>query len=220
MNLHILAVGQSNSANHCGSLDSCEFGDVVFEASLHAMKDPVPGGSGNLGSVWPRLARKIQQTGSFESMKLTLASQGGTSISEWAPGGTCFKMIEERHASGDLDGVTHVVFQQGEKDTLLQTTSEEYIRHFQAFYEAMSSLLGNCLWIICKSSYRMGVTSDAVTTAQKILADSLKDSIQGPDLDQLGAAFRRDDTHFNDSGLEVFASELFAVLCHLTRKEE
>lgn len=215
--MHILAIGQSNLANHCGTPGASDFGEVVHAGATHPVRDPIPGGTGDLGSVWPRVCDELVRRAWPGTLRLTLAARGGTSVNEWAPGGPCYDALTERVAQGDAEGVTHVVWQQGEKDTLLETTEADYTADFLRLYDGVTSVVGKVPWIICRTSYRFGVTSDAVVTAQAKLASSVELGIPGPDLDSLGAEFRRDDTHFNDEGLTRFAALLAAVIVdHVT----
>lgn len=210
--MHILAIGQSNLANHCGTPATSDFGKVVHGGALHSMSDPIPGGSGNLGSVWPRVAEELRRRRSREPLKLTLAAKGGTSVSEWAPGGPCYEALTERFAMGDGEGVTTVVWQQGEKDTLLETSEADYTADFMRMYDGITVAIGQVPWVICRTSYRFGVTSPEVVAAQTKLAASLIGGVAGPDLDTLGGEFRRDDTHFNDEGLMRFGAMLAGLI--------
>ncbi len=210
--MHILAIGQSNIANHCGTPAASDFGEALVAGELCRLQDPIAGGSGTAGSVWPRVADKLEGEPWPGSLRLTLTAVGGTSIAEWAPGGPCFEKLTGRLAAGDGMGVTHVVFQQGEKDTLLETSGEDYTARFLRLYDAVTAEVGVVPWIICRSSYRFGVTNPDVTDAQAKLAATLPLAVEGPYLDELGPEFRTDDTHFNDAGLEQFATRLCAAL--------
>lgn len=210
--MHVLALGQSNLANHCGTPAASDFGEVVHEGATHALRDPIPGGTGDLGSVWPRVADELRRHGSNVPLRLTLAAKGGTSVNEWAPGGPCYQALTERFARGDADGVTVVVWQQGEKDTLLETSEAAYTADFLRLYDGVTEVIGQVPWVICRTSYRFGVTSPGVVAAQTKLAANLAGAVAGPDLDSLGSEFRRDDTHFNDEGLARFAAMLAGMI--------
>jgi len=217
--MHILAIGQSNIANHCGSPRAAEFGEAVENGRLHPLSDPIRGGSGTDGSVWPRVADRLADQSWPGSLRLTLAAVGATSIADWVPGGSCFDALAERFAAGDGEGVTHVVWQQGEKDTLLQTSADAYTALFMKLYDGVTEVIGVVPWIICRSSYRMGVTNPGVTDAQAQLAATLPLAVEGPYLDALGTELRRDDTHFNDEGLERFATLLCDALLATAPRE-
>lgn len=217
--MHILAIGQSNIANHCGTARESRFGEALALGELHPMSDPVAGGTGTDGSVWPRVADLLADRPWPGSLRLTLAAVGATSLAEWLPGEKCFTALAERFAAGDGEGVTHVVWQQGEKDTLLQTSEADYTAMFLRLHAAVTDVVGVVPWTICRSSYRMGVTNPDVTDAQAKLAATLPLAVEGPYLDAFGPELRRDDTHFNDDGLEQFAALLVDALL-VTAPEE
>lgn len=206
--LHILAIGQSNLANHCGTPRKSGTGEVLFAGRLMRLCDPVPGGTGEDGSVWTRVSPLLAEKRPDRILRLALVARGGTSVAEWAPGGACFNALEARLAAGDALNARMIVFQQGEKDTLLETTAEDYEARFRALHDALTARLGLLPWIICRASYRFGVTSASVIAAQNKLVATLPQAYAGPALDRLGRSFRQDDTHFNDEGLDAFAEEL------------
>ena len=177
------------------------------------LSDPIPGGTGSGGSVWTRFAPGLQKAGLASDLVITLRAMGGTSIADWSMHGKCFEALV-----GDLPTiqncrtpVTHVVFHQGERDTYLGTDAQTYVRHFEDLYQIVSDALPQVPWIVCKASYRMGVTSTAVRQAQEKIISRFSRCRLGPDTDRLGADFRFDNTHFNDSGLQTFANELLTV---------
>jgi hypothetical protein len=65
----------------------------------------------------------------------------------------------------------------------------------------------------------MGVTNPEVTDAQAKLAATLPLAVEGPYLDAFGTELRRDDTHFNDEGLEQFATLLVDALLQTAPEE-
>lgn len=208
---NLLGLGQSNIANHGGARREAPGASVRFDGAIVPLADPVPGGSGSDGSVWTRLAPLLSD-GGRNDVCVTLAGQGGTSVAEWLPGGMLFSKLEQRISLGDTNNITHVIFQQGEKDTLLGTTTEVYEASFKTLFDAVNARIGEVPWIICRSSWRFGVVSEAVTSAQTRLAETLPGAIAGPDLDLLGTDYRRDNTHFNDRGLDAFADGLASCL--------
>ncbi len=210
--VHVLGIGQSNLANHCGTPAASAAGIVVFRGETHPMTDPIRGGSGVTGSVWPRLADRLSALTRPGPLVLTLVAVERTSVADWAPGGDRFPALDDRYRSGDFDGVTHVVYQQGEKDNRRRTSTDAYAADFRRLHATVTEMTGEIPWIICRSSYWCGVTSASVIQAQNDIVQSIPRAFAGPDLDQLGAEFRRDDTHFNDAGLERFAAALADIL--------
>ena len=208
--MHILVIGQSNVANHVSAKCSSSFGSVTdANGILQPLTDPLPGGSGTRGSVWTRLGILLNGVETVNEYVVTLRAVGGTSISDWSEGGAQYSSLalELQKISLFLPPITHVVWQQGEKDTLLNTKCENYISHFGALFDLVSKHLPESRWIICRSSYRMGHVSNDVINAQNSIIQNFE-AFAGPNTDLLGDRFRCDGTHFNEKGATRFAELL------------
>lgn len=212
--VHILALGQSNIANHGFPTMSSPFGGAMFRGERRPMADPIPGGSGEGGSVWPRLADRVAASGMAEDLLVTLRAVGGTSIGDWSEGGAQFDalMADLPEIATASPPVTHVLWHQGERDTLLGTSAETYEARLTALHAAVSRRLPDAVWIVCRASHRAGVRSDAVRAGQDAFIARAPRCVAGPITDQLGAAFRYDDTHFNAQGLLSFSQMLADAL--------
>lgn len=203
--MHILAIGQSNIASHGETRMDSDYGQAYHAGALHNLHDPVPGGTGDAGSVWTRFADIVR-----ENFILSLRARGGTSIGDWSEGGKCFRELEQdipalRNAPSP---VTHILYHQGERDTLLQTTENEYVHSFEKLYDMLTPNFPDATWVICRASFRDGVTSQDVRRAQNRITEKFPSCIAGPDTDRYGTAFRSDNTHFNEAGLKAFAQDL------------
>ena len=152
----------------------------------------------------------MQDAGLARELVITLRAAGGTSVLDWSEQGKCFKALigELATIQSCPIPVTHVLYHQGERDTLLKTDTRSYVQHFTDLYEAVSKAFPQAPWTVCRASYRMGVISEAVRQAQKEIVMRLPNCRPGPDTDRLGADYRYDDTHFNEQGLQAFAKEL------------
>lgn len=207
----ILIMGQSNVGNHGPERGNggpnCR---VFYQGSFLPAVDPLPGASGGGGSVWTRLAPKlIAQQGYNEVIFVNLA-HGGTAVGDWAPGGTYHTrlpaVLDAAHAA-DI-AFTHVVWHQGERDTLMMTSEA-------AYHAALSKLIGylrdrgiDAPVFVCQASYRFGQINNGVRAAQKNIVNPDKAIFAGPDTDVLGAEYRFDDTHLHAQGQERFADML------------
>lgn len=216
--LHVLAIGQSNLANHGAEAHQSAHGrcfDTGFD--VRPLSDPIPGGTGKSGSIWPLVADRLRREAPEMEFGLTLRAQGGTSVEDWSPGGACHEILMEtllgRGTSVPLP--THVVWHQGERDTMLGTSSDEYRARFLLLHRAVQAFL-SVPWIICRASYRKGVTSDVVISAQERLIAEMPDAVAGPNTDLLGSTFRHDDTHLNHQGQAAFARNLAEVLLRVS----
>lgn len=217
MHHHYLILGQSNIASHGRGAVAADAGRVWFERASVPLSDPVPGGTGKDASIWPRVANRMIPQLALEDLVVSMRAVGGSSIAEWSEGGKHFLALSE--AIDEIKAcslaVTHVIFHQGERDTLDQTTSDTYIARFMSLFDLVSFAWGPIPWVVCRASHRMGVTSAQVIGAQNQLIVRLDNCHAGPNTDLLGEDFRYDNTHFNARGLDAFADQMCASLLHL-----
>lgn len=207
--LHILVLGQSNVASHGKPKSQSAFGKVYHQGRFLALADPIPGGTGADGSVWTRVAPLLKERLPLSEFVVSVLAQGGTAVSDWSTGGKCFEAM--RQALPQIANcpvpVTHVLYHQGERDTLLETDQTTYVAQFSKLHEEVSKTF-DVPWIVCRVSYRMGVTSADVIAAQDEIIGATPGFIAGPNTDQFGSDYRYDDTHFNERGLNAFAGLL------------
>lgn len=208
--IHILVLGQSNVANHGQPRATSDFGGVFHAGACLPLSDPIPGGSGEGGSVWTRFAPLMRDSNLAPDLRITLRAQGGTAIADWSKSGKHFEeLLRDLPAIRSCPvPVTHVLYHQGERDTMLGTDEVGYVSRFLELHDAVSGALPQAEWIVCRASYRMGVTSETVRRAQDAIVARLSKCRAGFDTDQLGSEYRYDDTHFNEKGLQAFARGL------------
>lgn len=123
-------------------------------------------------------------------------------------------MIEER-----LPGllavskpVTHILYHQGERDTLLKTNRNDYANLFEKLHSVLRQNFPKVPVIVCTASYRMGITSEEVRAGQAIIQSTLPGCVVGPDTDQFGENSRHDNTHLGNAGQETFALAISKLL--------
>lgn len=204
-------MGQSNAANHgpvrANGGPNCR---IFHQGSFLPAVDPLPGASGGGGSVWTRFAPKLIARQGFDEIILVNLSHGGTAISDWAPGGKHHTRIPSVLDAAETAGIafTHVVWHQGERDTLMLTGEA-------AYQTALISLIGylrdrgiDAPVFVCQASYHFGQISNGVRQAQKSIVNPDKRVFAGPDTDTLGAAYRYDDLHLDARGQDLFADML------------
>ena len=212
--IHILGLGQSNLASHGIGRNKSSHGKVLFEGNLESLQDPIPGGTGSDGSIWPIFANLLSEMKYPSDFTLSLMAQGGTSVKDWAPGGKCNEILHSRlsKVKAKQPSVNWIVWHQGERDTLLQTSQSEYVTAFSSLHSDLALIFPHAGWIICRGSFRMGKTSKEVIAAQNHIAGNLSRCLSGPNTDDLGEQYRRDGTHFNAEGLDAFAKMIFDVI--------
>lgn len=210
----VLILGQSNAANH-GPVraDGGPGARVFHEGSFLPARDPLPGASGNGGSVWTRFAPKAIGRGLCSEIVLLNLAQGGTAISDWAPGGGHhFRLVTalDKVADSGME-FTHVVWHQGERDTLMDTSEAVYAARLSDLISDIRARGMAAPIIVCRATCRVGRTNAGVSAAQAAVVDPRAGIFAGPDTDMLGGEYRYDDTHLDSRGQELFADMLVAA---------
>lgn len=215
MQYHLLVLGQSNVANHgVGEAVVAKGGGVWYGGTMRPLEDPILGGTGKGVSIWPRVVNGLLDNGIVSDVVVSLRAVGGAGSDEWCAGGKHFHalMNDTSSISACPTPVTHVIFHQGERDTLLNTDQQTYVQRIGSLIEAVSGTWSGTTWIMCRASYRMGVTNAAVIAAQNDLIARHAHCRPGPETDAFGAEYRCDNTHFNTRGLDAFAEEMRVAL--------
>lgn len=211
-----LVIGQSNVANHGPTPSRVDDrrARIFFAGRFVALKDPLLGGTGTGGSVWTRLAPRLLASGAFDAVTFAIAAAGGVSVAELGPGGPGNALVTGTVAAAARARLnfTHVLFHQGERDTLLGTRQAAYQAALEALIAQLRTLGVAAPVYVCRASFRFGITSPPVRAAQEAAVNLARGVFAGPDTDALGASWRADNTHFSDAGLEQFAGLWLDVL--------
>lgn len=209
----ILSLGQSNVANHGESRGSA--GPSVY--CLHAGSfsqaiDPLPGASGNGGSVWTRLAPLLLRKPGISSVVISSVAQSGSGIDTWLPAGVnhprATAAIQDfKDKSLQIDAV---VWHQGETEAWGNSTLEEsYRRQLEGVIASLRAEGITAPVYVCQTSRDLaGVSNSAIRLAQSSVWNSELRIYAGADTDSLGPDFRWDGIHLNDAGLEKFSEIL------------
>jgi hypothetical protein len=219
-----LLLGQSNAANHSDRRNVAGPAAVsLFDGKCYAAADPLPGGSGDGGSLWPPLADRLVKSGRFDRVVLVPAAINGAGIARWAPGGDLEPWLTATVAS--LAGryrVTHVFWLQGETDLLLETSAAAYQQMFHALQGRLRALgVDAPVHLTVSSGYcgrpKMGVPAppgNPVATAQRALIAAGRGVCGGPDTDALLAqpGDRHDGCHMSGQGADKLATAWAALL--------
>lgn len=219
--LVLLALGQSNAGNH-GSPAQTVTPPVLVQAGAgcaHA-QDPLPGGTGQGGSVWRHLAALLQQR-EARPVLFSILAVDGTSIRQWTDAdGPIAQRLATQLAQLRAAGLQPdaVLWQQGEADARDASTASGY----RAQLARLDTLL-----------HRLGVDAP-VYLAQSTVCRSapyapVREAIAqataepgrlraGPDTDLLAAASDRSDgCHFSATGAQAAAQACAEVLARAPR---
>ncbi len=217
----LLAIGQSNAANHQGQRYVSAYGDRVvnyFDGKCFIAASPLLGASGLMGESWTLLGNKLIAAGMADRVVLIPAAIGATKIERWAPGGDLNLML-----MAALDevkphyGITQVLWHQGESDYGQRTPKEDYVRMFSGLvrslrHRGVTAPIFPSVATTCEYDPQW-VADNPIALAQQSLADKAGNVIPGVNSDALvGAMDRYDGCHFSATGQEKFAEAWVAVL--------
>ncbi|MFT5886592.1 MAG: hypothetical protein ACI9IP_003060 [Arcticibacterium sp.] len=113
-----------------------------------------------------------------------------------------------------LFGVRALIWQQGESDTHLNTSSANYQSRLTSFISKTRTDFGATIpWMVARSSYYNHKTSANVIIGQNNVIGSVSQVFPGPvtDEDTLSGD-RYDEVHFGTSGLIKFANKLYNAI--------
>jgi len=217
-----ITAGQSNSANYGRPRQTAKDDRVVYYNGKNFVpaRDPIPGGCGNNGSVWPLVGDLLVQSQQipvcFRSASLTW-----TEVANWMPGvqaGNFMLYDNLVTCVGEFgkNGVHAVLWHQGESDSLVKTSSETYCSRLKTIIESLDKEAGYEIpWFVAQASFHPGSKEpeeQEVARGQQLLWER-GIARRGPVTDDLGEAYRSDGVHFNQLGLTTHAQRWFKALC-------
>jgi len=201
--------GQSNAGNAGQSpLNPGPGVYSFFNGRLYAGFDPLPGSTGNRGSVWTRMARKLVARGEYDAVVLVPIGIASERMNRWAPGGYLnLRLIRElRGLKSRGLSPTHLLWVHGETDASVGTSKSEYMGHFQRMLASIRKEGVNApIYVSVTTKVGWRGSDETIRSAQKSLVDKAQGIYAGPDTDALGSEYRYGKHHFNNRGLEVFA---------------
>ena len=212
--LIVLAIGQSNAANH-GILAPGARQPVVLVAEGQCIMaaDPLPGGTGRGASIWQRLPQYFSRLEPQRPLVLAVMGVDATSIEDWVGensplGGRLENQVKSMRA---LDLMPHLIlWQQGEADARLGTTAAAYGAGLDKLAQILEQAGSNAPIVMARSTVCRSSPYAAVRYAIEAKAASNPRFRLGPDTDTLlGADLRQDGCHLSAQGLDR-AAELWA----------
>lgn len=201
-----IAFGQSNSANYGDAKASSGPGVYTFyEGICFKASDPLPGATGNGGSVWTRLGDMLVGGRDYDRVIFAPIGVGNTRIADWAPGGQLHerltRAIDELRAAG-LEP-THLLWHQGESD--YATPAAIYEAGFRAMLGSIRARGVNAPIFVSVATWYENIINQEIQKAQRSLVNPGAGIFAGPDTDRLGIPYRHDGAHFNSEGMRAYA---------------
>lgn len=211
-----LLLGQSNSANHAQTKATA--GPRAwswFDGRCYEAADPLPGASGQGGSVWTRFAPLALASGRHAGVLLVPLGVDTTSVALWARHPVLVGRLEVA-ARGLRDAglpVTHVLWHQGEADSYKQTSAAAYRRDFIVVLERLRALGVTAPMWVAQATACQQRRNPAVRALQVELPKTLAGVLAGPDLDErFTPQWRYDGCHFSTEGAAVAAADWWRAL--------
>lgn len=215
--LVILALGQSNAGNH-GDLSESEDPPVAMQVGNDCAitADPLPGATGNGGSIWRHLPALLSNKLAGRKIVLSVLAVDATTIDDWTrPGSVLAQRLVEQIQALRKRGMDpdFVLWQQGEADARIKTSTSQYLGGLMRLASLLDEAGTHAPLFIARSTTCRSVPSEAVRSAVDQAYKISPRFLPGPDTDLLlSDAYRRDGCHLNASGLRSAAGAWTAVL--------
>lgn len=204
----IVIYGQSNAANFGSQRYQARHGVDNFDPAsgkCFAAVDPLLGADSIGGHVGTRLGDLLIESGRYQRVVIATASKGGASIEalNTTHVGRLDKLIAQLKTAGLQP--THILFQQGETDAQLATTTEEYVSQVHRLVGRIRAA-GIAAPFFVSQSTKCGRDTPAnvaaIRKAQLLAVDAALNIRRGPDTDAIGNEGRdaRDGCHMNGIG--------------------
>ena len=213
--LVLLALGQSNAANH-GSPERAVREPIMLIADGRCIRavDPLPGGTGIGGSIWRRLPDALRSAGIEQPIVISILAVDASSINEWTRQESALRQRLVEHLAS-LRGLRllpdFVLWQQGEADAIAGTSSSDYAQQLDRLAAIVDQAGAKAPIIVARSTICRSAPSQAVRSAIEAKASTDRRFRLGPDTDVLaGSRFRHDECHLSADGLDA-ASRMWAT---------
>jgi hypothetical protein len=208
--LVLLALGQSNAGNH-GELSASSLAAVTLVVDDHCVlaQDPLPGATGNGGSIWRRLPDALARQGVVRPVVLSVFAVDGTAIDAWTDARSPVRQrLEARVMAlrklGLVPGI--VLWQHGEADAHAGTGARAYADRLEQLRTLLTDAGVRAPILLARSTTCRSAADPAVRSAIEAAAAEPTHFALGPDTDLLqGARYRPDSCHFSVEGLNAAA---------------
>jgi eukaryotic-like serine/threonine-protein kinase len=207
--------GQSNSANHGKPPQKAQDDRVSSCNSANGLwkhgDDPQPGASGKGGSPWALLgdllAKKYDMPVGFICVGI-----GGSPLSLWTPRGRGYPQLKRALQLAGPQGVRAVLWHQGESDSILGTSADNYARMLEScIVESRKDAGWPVPWGVALVSFHPDPKATAerqaaIVAGQKKVITTVPGVFQGPATDSFHTrGWLSDSVHFNAQGLAAHA---------------
>lgn len=215
--LVVLALGQSNAANHGTLFKSADAPVAMLVGSDCVLtNDPLPGGTGTGSSIWRHVPALLSKELAGRKVLLSVLAVDATTIDDWTRPGSklAIRLIDQIHGLQQRGLKPDVVlWQQGEADARINTSSTKY----QQGLIKLAALLGEAGTqapvMLARSTVCRTPPHAAIRFAIEHTVAGKPRFVLGPDTDLLlDEAYRSDGCHLNELGLKLAAEAWAAAI--------
>lgn len=188
----------------------------LWDGGTYRAADPMVGptrAGAAFGCQFLRVADSMITNGKFARIILVPCAVGGTSITNWAPGGDCslragVAMKRILAAGTPAASVSAVLWQHGETDSANSMAQATYQSNFAAMLAAFRASYPNIPWFLAKSTWQGGGQNTAIRAAVDAIVAGGPLIYAGADTDTVnnGATDRYDGTHPTATGSGLMAA--------------
>lgn len=212
--LVLLVLGQSNAGNH-GEPPRSTGDEVAIQVMQKGVcglsRSPLPGGTGDGGSVWTLLPGYLQQAGVQRPVVVQLLAVDATLIGDWtATSSPLRRLFEQTLSANKVSGLLPdlVLWQQGEADAQQQTSQEAYRQGLVTLGGVLRANDVHAPVIMAMSTVCRSSPYVPVRAAIDQLASTTGQYRMGPDTDALAApVWRSDGCHWSLAGRHAAAQK-------------
>jgi hypothetical protein len=219
-----LTCGQSNAGNHGQGLYVPKhdiFALDFMTSKSYRAEDPLPGASGNGGSIWSRLGDLLIQRGLFKKVLFISVAYGGTFITDWSRNTAVQQRLTlaltrlQRQLGRSCLPITATLWQQGEAEANHTTMpADTYTSHLWTIIDVIRSHGAYCPMFVAQATHCDGAEHPvqnhaAIRQAQQEIINIRRGVLRGPDIDTIVGDGRYDGCHLSAIGLQR-AAELWA----------
>ena len=218
--LVILVLGQSNAGNHGERTNRTDIPVALIAGNKCIIAtEPLAGSTSAGGSIWSRLPRYLLTTELQRPLVLSVMGIDATSIADWTGDKSPLRQrltdhIKSMKALGMLPKV--ILWQHGEADARLGTTSEAYGAGLDKLAKALDQAGSDAPIVMAYSTICRSAPAISIRTAISTKAAHSGRFKVGPDTDTLNdAGSRMDGCHFSALGLDQAAKMWATTIAHL-----
>jgi hypothetical protein len=216
----LLVLGQSNAANYGGQRFASKHGDKIvnfFDGQCYVAASPLLGSGGSKGEYWTELGNHLIESGQFDTVVIAPVAYNGSVVERWTRRGDLNAVLVYTLSKIKADGyaITHVLWDQGEKDYVVGTSEDAYRERLLSMIDTLRgegvsapvylSIASKCLEP-SNNGTRRHSADNPVVRAQLALSSGEDNIRRGVNTDALlDGLDRYDDCHIGGVGAEKVA---------------